>query len=159
MHPLLANKEYNHYAKIEKTLNPNAKRNKHITSVILFLVSEGARVNEKDKYGLTPLHYAAMRGNEEATMELLGCCDEVDIEAKDEQLLTPLHLACSYGQVETARMLLESGADIRSSGERKQNALHKSCAVGNITLVQMITYTAEQVYRVFQRMCQMDIGV
>jgi len=62
------------------------------------LSSKGARVNEKDKYGLTPLHYAAMRGNEEAAVELLAC-ENIDIEAKDEQLLTPLHLACSYGQV------------------------------------------------------------
>ncbi len=48
-------------------------------SVIMFLASSGARVNEKDKYGLTPLHYAAMRGNEDATVELLTC-KGIDIE-------------------------------------------------------------------------------
>ncbi len=50
-------------------------------SVILYLAAQGARVNEKDKYGLTPLHYAAMRGNEDATKELLAC-EDIDIEVR-----------------------------------------------------------------------------
>ena len=49
------------------------------SSVILFLAQKGSRVNEKDKYGLAPLHYAAMRGNDEAAGELLLCPD-IDIE-------------------------------------------------------------------------------
>ena len=32
-------------------------------AVLQFLLSLGARVNQKDFYGLTPLHHAAMRGN------------------------------------------------------------------------------------------------
>lgn len=43
-------------------------------------MSNGARINERDKYGLTPLHYAAMRGNELAARELLLCRDEIDVE-------------------------------------------------------------------------------
>ncbi len=42
-------------------------------SVIVYLVSRGANVNIRDIYGCTPLHYAAMRGNEVATKELLSC--------------------------------------------------------------------------------------
>ncbi len=49
------------------------------SSVIHFLASKGAKVNEKDRYGLTPLHYASMRGNNKAVVELLECKD-VDIE-------------------------------------------------------------------------------
>ena len=41
-------------------------------SVILYLASQGARVNAQDIYGCTPLHFAAMRGNEVATKELIS---------------------------------------------------------------------------------------
>ena len=30
--------------------------------VVRYLADHGGRVNERDKYGITPLHYAAMRG-------------------------------------------------------------------------------------------------
>ena len=40
-------------------------------SVILYLAGQGADVNARDKYGLTPLHYAGMRGNDDAALDLL----------------------------------------------------------------------------------------
>ena len=66
------------------SLGPNNKgaSNKKPEAVILYLSSKGAHVNEKDKYGLSPLHYAAMRGNEEATVELLQCRG-IDIEVRN----------------------------------------------------------------------------
>ena len=47
--------------------------------VVDFLVSNGADINQEDKYGLTPLHYAAMRGNELAMKQLLSYSD-VNVE-------------------------------------------------------------------------------
>ena len=67
-------------------------------------------------------------------------------QSQDEQLLTPLHLACTYGQIEVAKILLESGAQIRSFGEKHQSSLHKAAAVGNRDIVRMLIYAAEQVY-------------
>lgn len=48
-------------------------------SVILYLVQQGCQVNREDSYGCTALHFAAMRGNEVATKELLSC-DDIHIE-------------------------------------------------------------------------------
>ena len=42
-------------------------------SVIIYLVERGANVNMADIYGSTPLHFAAMRGNEVACRELMDC--------------------------------------------------------------------------------------
>lgn len=50
-------------------------------SVVLYLVAKGAKVNEVDSYGSTPLHFASMRGNELVAWELLRC-GGVDIEVR-----------------------------------------------------------------------------
>ena len=50
-------------------------------SVILFLATSGADVNARDKYGLTPLHYSAMRGNDDAANDLLQL-PETNLEVK-----------------------------------------------------------------------------
>ena len=43
------------------------------------LARAGAAVNAKDRYGFSPLHYAALRGNHSETVELLNC-DGINIE-------------------------------------------------------------------------------
>ena len=50
-------------------------------NIILYLVSQSADVNVKDDYGLTPLHYAAMRGNAMAAKDLLSC-PAINIEVR-----------------------------------------------------------------------------
>lgn len=41
------------------------------STVICKLMESGANVNAQDNYGMTPLHYSAMRGNAMGTTELL----------------------------------------------------------------------------------------
>ena len=45
----------------------------------MYLLEMKANVNARDLYGCTPLHYAAMRGNESAVMQLLTL-KNIDIE-------------------------------------------------------------------------------
>ena len=52
-------------------------------SVISYLISKGAQVNTVDIYGQTPLHFAAMRGNEVACRDLLNI-QGVNIEVSPE---------------------------------------------------------------------------
>lgn len=60
--------------------------------VVRYLISAGADINSQDKYGLTPLHFAAMRGNEVATKELLRF-KGIDIEVSwcSLQVIVALH--------------------------------------------------------------------
>jgi ankyrin repeat protein len=50
-----------------------------VDNVIAYLLSQGARINDQDIYGLTPLHYAAMRGSRSGTPFLLSA-PKVNIE-------------------------------------------------------------------------------
>lgn len=43
--------------------------------VISYLIQHGAKVDVKDTDGLTPLHFAARRGNDVAVKAFVGCPD------------------------------------------------------------------------------------
>ena len=57
--------------------------------VIALLAKMGASVNERDKYGLTPLHHAAMRGNVKEVEQLVDC-GGIDIEVSEKSLCNTL---------------------------------------------------------------------
>ena len=75
--------------------------------IVELLLAEGADVNAKDKYGLTPLHRAASGGHTE-TAELL-ITEGADVNAKNEDGKTPLDRAIKYNQTETADLLHKHG--------------------------------------------------
>lgn len=57
------------------------------------LLNSGARIDERDTQGRTPLHEAARSGNEGAVLRLIEAGASID--AKDNACKTPLNLATS----------------------------------------------------------------
>lgn len=51
-------------------------------SIIDYLLEVQAKVNAQDSYGMTPLHYAAMKGNIAAVKELLQS-NEINVDVSD----------------------------------------------------------------------------
>ncbi|XP_076466512.1 transient receptor potential cation channel subfamily A member 1 homolog [Babylonia areolata] len=106
-------------------------------SVITYLISKGAKVDAVDIYGQTPLHFAAMRGNEVACKDLLSHRD-ASIEAQDKQGISPLHMAALHNQVEVALTLIQAGANLRCTDNELSTPLHHACAEGDMQLVQAL---------------------
>ena len=86
-----------------------------MSSVAKRLLNEDrSRVDEKDRMGSSPLHYACPNGFLDIARVLLDNGAEVD---KPTTLgNTALRGACVYGHLEIVRLLVEKGADVNKVG-------------------------------------------
>jgi len=79
------------------------------------LIAAGADVNKADKYGNTPLHWAAMGGWGESQSHLdvatLLIAAGADVNKADNDGWTPLHEAAFNGRAKIAGLLIIAGAD------------------------------------------------
>ncbi|KAG7166925.1 Transient receptor potential cation channel subfamily A member 1-like 3, partial [Homarus americanus] len=109
-------------------------------SMVVLLHNNHAIVNAQDKYGQTPLHFAAMTGNIAAATELVEYCN-ADVEVEDNQQTTPLIMAATQGYVDIARLLLESAsANLRQADSSRQTALHRAVKSGHLRMVNLLLH-------------------
>lgn len=85
--------------------------------MIRHLIARGIPVNAKDRYGNTPLHYAARSKNVEAIRALLDA--GADVDAVNDDGITPLRevLLRKPTILEAVDLLLSRGADMHQSRE------------------------------------------
>ncbi len=76
------------------------------------LIELGAKVNQPDKFGSTPLHQAAYFGDVRAAQALLEAKADPTIHAKEIGDYTPLHTAAEYGHASVVRVLVRHGARV-----------------------------------------------
>ena len=95
------------------------------------LLDADADVNAKDDEGWTPLHWAALQGNEDTVRTLLAGGAKVDTPGGNGEMLkrphgkgtmraenwTPLHMAAYRGNAAVVELLLAGGADVNAVGE------------------------------------------
>ncbi|XP_055349678.1 transient receptor potential cation channel subfamily A member 1-like [Paramacrobiotus metropolitanus] len=107
-------------------------------------------LNEKDKNGCTPLHYAAESGFGTASEELIRMGAAGDI--RDGQSRSPLHVAAALGRYNTAKKLLETsqGMSTMNAYDRQGNTpLHLAAAGGHCRVVQLLLTNGALIHKNF----------
>ena len=94
------------------------------------------RVNYKDDWNWTPLHWASKTGNLEVLKLLIE--NKAKLEAKDFDSYTPLHLAAQHGHPEIAKVLIEKGADLNAKVESGNTPLHLAAQNGHPEIAKVL---------------------
>ena len=112
--------------------------------VIKTLISEGADVNAKDKFGLTPLHVAADNGNIEITKFLVSSGAKVD--AKDNDGETPLNMAVErIGSIAVVEFLVSKGANVNRKFDDGTTPLINAVLSKRTEIVEFLVYKGADV--------------
>jgi ankyrin repeat protein len=51
---------------------------------------------------------------------------------------TPLHTVCSWGELQSAKVLLDAGADVNAKGDQGATPIFNAIVSGNVELVQLL---------------------
>ena len=71
-------------------------------------------IDSPDPYGMTPLHWAAWKG-QDSIAELLLRSGSQTLDALDSHSMTPLHYAARFGRCSTVELLLRFGSQALNS--------------------------------------------
>ncbi|NEV49241.1 ankyrin repeat domain-containing protein [Wolbachia pipientis] len=97
---------------------------------------KGVNVNVIDQNGMTPLHYAAKKHNEDIANALIKA--GADVNAKDQNGRTPLHWAAIERNKDVASALIKAGADVNVKNEYERTPLHLAVKNCNRELVTLL---------------------
>jgi ankyrin repeat protein len=102
------------------------------------LLKQGADASAAQGDGMTPLHWAADRGDLAITEMLVYAGANVGAVTRIGQY-TPLHLASRAGNVEVVRALLKAGADVKArTAPSAVTALHLASGSGRADVVKAL---------------------
>ncbi len=107
--------------------------------IVNFLIQSGARINVANKWGETPLHWAATLENTDMAEYLVEIEDETNkanVNAQDGNGATPLHWAVRANNASMVSYLLVlGGAKPNLSDHWGNTPLHFAAEVGNLKII------------------------
>ncbi|MFC1841840.1 ankyrin repeat domain-containing protein [Candidatus Dependentiae bacterium] len=110
--------------------------------VVEFLVKNGAKVNEKDKWTKnTPLHLAAKYRYLKVTKFLVK--NEAKVNEKNKWGNTPLHEAT--GHLEVVKFLVKKGAEVNAKSNNGSTPLHLAAVNGYLEVVKFLVKNGAKV--------------
>jgi hypothetical protein len=102
------------------------------------LIKKGVSVNlpKADSYKSTPLHYAALCGQDKMIEFLVS--HGAEINARDASLHTPLHKACQTGYLNSVETLVRLGAVVDSQSQVGNTPLYEAARKGHVEIVSFL---------------------
>src|SRR5438093_2426923 len=95
-------------------------------------------VKRPNSFGWTALHMSAFAGNVANTQLLIDKGADVNARAKSRFLNTPLQAALLTGQYETAKLLLEHGADPLVRQSKGFTPMHEAALLGRADIIDLL---------------------
>jgi ankyrin repeat protein len=102
------------------------------------LAADPTRATQVHAIGWRPLHFAAFGGKLAAVKLLLASGAELDARAKNRFNNTALQTALLCGEAETAKFLLDQGADVNARQDLGFVPLHEAAFLGRIDLIDLL---------------------
>jgi len=119
----------------------DAVENEH-TEVAKLLLTNGSKVNSKNKNTDTPLHFAVTNGDIEIVQMLLD--RGANINAENQYGITPLHNAVDSSRMEIVELLLNQGACVTLA---KATAKTKSLLI--LLFILLLCMVTKKLFRCF----------
>lgn len=91
-------------------------------------IQNGAKINEPNSHGETPLHFAGQWGRPESIGLLIN--NGADINAKDRLGISVLLQAANGAPLENFQILIKAGADVNAADNQGVSPLHRSVSLG-----------------------------
>jgi ankyrin repeat protein len=103
---------------------------------VSMLLQERKDVDVKDELGWTPLHWAALMGQEEVGQVLLS--KGARIEAENNYGDTPLNLVAYGGNLKGTEFLIVNGANVNTRAQNGFTPLHSAAYQGHKEIVELL---------------------
>ena len=100
------------------------------------LLTQGAAINERNLYQVTPLSLACEYGHADVALRLIKANAEIDSPRLGKE--TSLMLAARNGDADIVKALLEAGAEVDHRDNKGQTALMWAAAAGNLDAVDLL---------------------
>ncbi|MCA1808996.1 MAG: ankyrin repeat domain-containing protein [Kiritimatiellia bacterium] len=117
--------------------------------ILEVLLAAGADTDAADKYGMTPLHKAAVFNRAAMARRLIDHAADLDARGLDFGAIrvAPLHKAAEAGATETVQVLLDAGADanVATQGANQVTPLHIAAARGHLPVIRLLVDSGAKV--------------
>ncbi|XP_027135693.1 ankyrin repeat and death domain-containing protein 1A isoform X2 [Larimichthys crocea] len=109
--------------------------------ILQVLVSCGAKLNCKNKDGLSMLHCAAQRGHINLLEFIMEDLEDICLDRVDKSGKAALHLAAEHGQPKVVEFLIGMGCTHGLKDKEENTALHLAARSGHTDVLQKIIET------------------